>query len=146
MCKDKILEALMAYDGSDFVVTPNLIGFISGVKVLRKSEIESIIVTAFEGGSMWCIVKDVPFWKEKQEGENFTDFITRMLWEREGFELELFDSDDEGESLGTLTYESLENACLSHPLQYGRIVAEEYDAYDTDVILQVAVMKDVVFG
>lgn len=146
MSKSLILKELMEYQGTDFVVTPNLLGFIQNIKTISKEVLEGLIVTAFEGGSMWFITKVIPNrdWMEKKE--NFTDFLTRMFMEVDGYELRIYSNDDEEELLGTLTYQGIEEAFENSPLQYGRFSDESYDADDADYIMQFAVLGELVYG
>ncbi|MBP6238817.1 MAG: hypothetical protein KA270_17385 [Saprospiraceae bacterium] len=145
MSKSLILKELMNYQGTDFIVTPNLLGFIQNIKTVSREVLGSLLVTAFEGGCMWCIVKDYD-WTGKNEGENFTDFISRRLYDEPSFSIQIFDIEDENELLGTLTYQGIEEAFENNPLQYGRFETEEYDADDADHIMQFAVMGELVYG
>ena len=145
MSKSLILKELMEYQGTDFIVTPNLLGFIQGIKTISKQVLEDLIVTAFEGGSMWCIVKDYD-WTGKNEGENFTDFISRRLYDDPSFSIQIFDIEDENELLGTLTYQGIEEAFEKNPYHYGQFVDESYDANTADHIMQFAVMGEMVYG
>ena len=146
MSKSLILKELMEYQGKDFVVTPNLLGFIQNIKTISKEVLECLLVTSFEGGSMWFICKEIPNrdWMEKKE--NFTDFLTRMFMEVDGYELPIYSNDDEEELLGTLTYQGIEEAFENSPLHYGNFSDESYDADDADYIMQFAVLGELVYG
>lgn len=146
MSKSLILKELMEYQGTDFIVTPNLLGFIQGIKTISKEILESLLVTAFEGGSMWFITKEIPNrdWMEKKE--NLTDFLTRMFMDIDGYELPIYSNDDEEELLGTLTYQGIEEAFEKNPYHYGQFVDESYDADTADHIMQFAVMGELVYG
>lgn len=146
MSKSLILKELMEYQGTDFVVTPNLLGFIQGVKTISKEVLEGLLVTAFEGGSMWFITKEIPHRDWKVKGENLTDFLTRMFMDIDGYELPIYSNDDEEELLGKLTYQGIEEAFENSPLQYGRFSDESYDADDADYIMQFAVLGELVYG
>lgn len=146
MSKSLILKELMEYQGTDFVVTPNLLGFIQNIKTISKEVLECLLVTAFEGGSMWFITKVIPNrdWMEKKE--NFTDFLTRMFMEVDGYELRIYSNDDEEELLGTLTYQGIEEAFEKNPIEYGLFIDGGYDADSADTIMQFAVMGELVYG
>ena len=146
MSKSLILKELMEYQGKDFVVTPNLLGFIQNIKTISKEVLEGLIVTAFEGGSMWFITKVIPNREWKVKGENLTDFLTRMFMEVDGYELRIYSNDDEEELLGTLTYQGIEEAFEKNPYHYGQFVDESYDADTADHIMQFAVLGELVYG
>lgn len=146
MSKSLILKSLMEYQGTDFIVTPNLLGFIQGIKTINRQILEDLLVTAFEGGCMWFICKEIPNSELKVKGENLTDFLTRMLFEIDGYELPIYDIDNEDDLLGKLTYQSIEEAFEQNPYHYGQFADESYDADTADHIMQFAVMGEMVYG
>lgn len=136
----------MEYQGTDFIVTPNLLGFIQGIKTVSREVLDSLLVTAFEGGCMWFICGDIPNYDSIKDDENLTDFLTRMFMEVDGYELPIYDIDNEDDLLGKLTYQSIEEAFEQNPLRMGNFESGNYDADDADCIMQFAVMGEMVYG
>jgi hypothetical protein len=129
--------------------------------------VEGTIVTAIEGGSnYWYWVKVDENWFEvakrydiaeaKKETpprlslSPFSILISNALLNVENFQMNVYDLEDTDERLGTLTKESFvkgcEICCSCYPQVWANIVTGNYDADDADVLFQLAVMGDVVFG
>jgi hypothetical protein len=129
--------------------------------------VEGTIVTAIEGGSnYWYWVKVDENWFEvakrydiaeaKKETpprlslSPFSILISNALMNVENFQMNVYDLENTDERLGTLTKESFvkgcEICCSTYPQVWANIVTGNYDADDADVLFQLAVMGDVVFG
>jgi hypothetical protein len=129
--------------------------------------VEGTIVTAIEGGSnYWYWVKVDENWFEvakrydiaeaKKETpprlslSPFSILISNALLNVENFQMNVYDLEDTDERLGTLTKESFvkgcEICCSTYPQVWANIITGNYDADDADVLFQLAVMGDVVFG
>jgi hypothetical protein len=129
--------------------------------------VEGTIVTAIEGGSnYWYWVKVDENWFEvakrydiaeaKKETpprlslSPFSILISNALMNVENFQMNVYDLEDTDERLGTLTKESFvkgcEICCSTYPQVWANIITGNYDADDADVLFQLAVMGDVVFG
>jgi hypothetical protein len=129
--------------------------------------VEGTIVTAIEGGSnYWYWVKVDENWFEvakrydiaeaKKETpprlslSPFSILISNALLNVENFQMNVYDLEDTDERLGTLTKESFvkgcEICCSCYPQIWANIITGNYDADDADVLFQLAVMGDVVFG
>jgi hypothetical protein len=129
--------------------------------------VEDTIVTALEGGSnYWYWVKIEENWFEvakrydiaeakKQTPPRlslspFSVMISNALMNVENFQMNVYDLEDTDERLGTLTKESFvrgcEMCCVNYPEIWANLITGNYDAGDADVLFQLAVMGDVVFG
>lgn len=142
-------------------------------KILISTEIdgaqlvEDVIVTAFEGGSnYWYWIKIDEHWFEvakrydielakKETPQRTTALpltirIANALLNVENFSMNIYDLEDTDERLGTLTKESFVRGCelcaINYPEVWGNLITENFDAGDADVLFQLAVMGDVVFG
>ena len=116
---------------------------------------EDLIVTALEGGSNYWYMIDL---------DNSTGFIKKYaddprpksiriadaLYNNEESSVTILDAEDEEEVLGILTYDSVRKALGNFPNDHqwalDNVLNGDYDANDADVVFQVLVMDDVVFG
>lgn len=119
---------------------------------ITLDNIESIIVTALEGGSNYWYWLDTSDFKEdlSSPGEPLTVRISKALFTNPSFRMPVYDREDQEEVLGIVSQKSvkegLEIAAKDYPDRFRAIIDEEYDADDADVIFQLCVMKEVVFG
>ena len=121
-------------------------------QIISKEHFEEIIITALEGGSnYWYLIKHddlrlIP----TITGENKAMAITRNLFERPEFSLDVYDLQDEDELLGTITQGSLLKALKICYKDYNQIYVDLIegtgDAETADIIFQIAVMGEVTFG
>jgi len=116
---------------------------------------ENLIVTALEGGSNYWYMIDL---------DNSTGFIKKYaddsrpksiriadaLYNNEESSVTILDTEDEEETLGVLTRQSvrktLEDFPKDHQWALDNVLNGDYDANDADVVFQVLVMDDVVYG
>jgi hypothetical protein len=116
---------------------------------------ENLIVTALEGGSNYWYMIDL---------DNSTGFIKKYaddsrpksiriadaLYNNEESSVTILDTEDEEETLGVLTHQSvrktLEDFPKDHQWALDNVLNGDYDANDADVVFQVLVMDDVVYG
>ena len=116
---------------------------------------ENLIVTALEGGSNYWYSLDL---------DNSTGFIKKYaddlrpksiriadaLYNNEESSVTILDTEDEEETLGVLTRQSvrktLEDFPKDHQWALDNVLNGDYDANDADVVFQVLVMDDVVYG
>ena len=116
---------------------------------------EDLIVTALEGGSNYWYMIDL---------DNSTGFIKKYaddsrpksiriadaLYNNEESSVTILDTEDEEETLGVLTHQSvrktLEDFPKDHQWALDNVLNGDYDANDADVVFQVLVMDDVVYG
>ena len=116
---------------------------------------ENLIVTALEGGSNYWYMIDL---------DNSTGFIKKYaddsrpksiriadaLYNNEESSVTILDTEDEEETLGVLTHQSvrktLEDFPKDHQWALDNVLTGDYDANDADVVFQVLVMDDVVYG
>jgi hypothetical protein len=129
--------------------------------------VEDTIVTAIEGGSnYWYWVKVEENWFEvakrydiaeaKKETpprlslSPFSMLIANALMNVENFQMNVYDLEDTDERLGTLSKESFVRGCeicaTKYPHVWENFMTASFDADDADVLFQLAVMGDVVFG
>ena len=116
---------------------------------------EDMIVTALEGGSNYWYLLDlnnsIGFIKKYADDQRpMTIRIADALYNNEDSSVVVLDTEDEEETLGTLTYQSvrktLENFPKDHQWALDNVLNGDYDANDADVVFQVLVMGEVVYG
>ena len=115
---------------------------------------ENLIVTALEGGSNYWYMLDlensVGIRRSKDDQRPMTIRIAAALYNDKSAAVIVLDTEDEEEVLGKLTYHSvrkvLENFPSDHQWALDNVLNGDYDANDADVVFQVLVMDDVVFG
>ena len=123
-------------------------------KQITLGHFESIIVGALEGGSnYWYDLKPDEFrsqLSESTEGEPISMRIAKALYDNPEFKMNVYDAEDEGELLGTVTQESMLDgliiAALDYDWHFNNLMTENDDAETADVMFQLATMKDIVFG
>ena len=115
---------------------------------------EDLIVTALEGGSnYWCMLdmhNSVGIKKYIDDPRPKSIKIADALYNNEESSVTILDAEDEEETLGTLTYQSVRKSLERFPKGYqwalDNVLNGDYDANDADVVFQVLVMGDVVYG
>jgi hypothetical protein len=123
-------------------------------KQITQQHFESIIVGALEGGSnYWYDLKPDEFrsqLSESTDGEPISMRIAEALYNNPEFKMNVYDVEDEGELLGTVTQESMLDglviAALDYDWHFNNLMVENDDAETADVMFQLATMKDIVFG
>lgn len=123
-------------------------------KEITLQHFESIIVGALEGGSnYWYDLKPDEFKSQlsaSTEGEPISMRIAEALYNNPEFKMNVYDYEDEGELLGTVTQtsmlEGLIIASQNYDWHFNNLIGENDDAETADVMLQLAAMKDIVFG
>ena len=129
--------------------------------------VEDVIVTALEGGSnYWYWIKIDEHWFEvakrydiqlaknenppRTSANPVTIRISNALLNVENFSMNVYDLEDPDERLGALSKESFVKGCelcaVKYPNVWANLLTGNYDANDADVLFQLAVMGDVVFG
>ena len=111
---------------------------------ITYQQFEDVIVTALEGGSDYWYLIDVRTIVGKPKGEPWSTFIAREVWNEE-LELQVYDVEDES-LLGTLSKESFLANAGREPWALLELMNERLDADSADVLFQLAVMGEVVFG
>jgi hypothetical protein len=124
---------------------------------LTQEMFENVIVTALEGGSNYWYEINVDEFRSKlpiKAGRYnaLTEKIAKALFTDPTFEMKVYDIENPEEVLGIVTQASMvkafEIASKNYVTQFGNITNEDgdYDADDADVLFQLAVMGEVVFG
>lgn len=132
---------------------------------ITTDDIANMVITAFEGGiSYWCDLA-VPVklaatntgWEpiegneyERMKIDGCAPYANPVFWETENVGYKLHDEYDEDWVPVILTRDTILKA-LNHPLpgyedSIRRLLAEEYDAADADVLVQSAIFNEVVYG
>ena len=118
---------------------------------------EDLIVTALEGGSNYWYTLDLDnsigfIKKYADDPRPMTIRIAEALYNNKDSAVVVLDAEDEEEEevLGILTYDSVRKALGNFPNDHqwalDNVLNGDYDANDADVVFQVLVMDDVVFG
>lgn len=108
---------------------------------------EYLFIGAFEGGSSyWAeLLDETP---EGDEGDAPSERWFKHIMS--GGSMKVYDLEEEGELLGTITKESMEKGLSKmsqdYPDHYADFLEENHDAITADVFFQLASMNDVVFG
>jgi hypothetical protein len=143
---------------------------------ITKGELESMLVTAIEGGiDYWCYIslqdkREASLWLEKEIEEKrltrdksihygwmdamFQGYpnAIRIFDVEEAFEAETYEDFDNMEPIGYLSMENikkgLEKASVEYPRQFNEFCPEysNGDADDADVLFQLICLNDVVYG
>lgn len=119
---------------------------------ITLDNVESVIISALEGGSNYWYWLDTDDFKSDlpDSGQPLTVRISKALYTNSSFRMPVYDLEDKEEILGIVSQKSLkegfEIAAKDYPNQFRAIMDESYDALDADVIFQLCVMKEVVFG
>ena len=123
---------------------------------LDEEQIKDLLTTAIEGGiGYWaCLGNDDPNWistrdklKQTQEDVFYCDTAYELLVN--DLPVILYDEQDDDKKLH-LTWDKLIKACQTWEEDNGKNLKEEidngnFDAYDADCIIQLAVFNDVVY-
>jgi len=114
---------------------------------------ENIIVGALEGGSNYWYELNVAEFRNTLKGEKGEPISTRIaqsLYEDPTFKMNVYDIEEEGELLGTVTQESILNAIKTanekHSDVFYDLFEGSWDANTADVLFQLATMGEIVFG
>lgn len=120
------------------------------VRPLTANDIDSIIVTAFEGGvNYWCGVKRNEVFADKPNDVPLSTWISHCLLEGKTIELfdREFDGDEEEAEEMTLTLNKLiEGISLNCKERKHDADLDNADAITADCIIQYAVFGKIVFG
>ena len=106
---------------------------------------ESIIVTAFEGGSNYWMDYDGSHIPSEPKGEPYTVKIAKKLYNDPNYNIPIIDCETE-EELGILNQANLIKGIELSPMSFMNVHNENYDVWDTDAILQRAIMGEIVYG
>lgn len=124
-------------------------------KEMNYDSFEDLIVTALEGGSNYWYTLDLDnsigfIKKYADDPRPMTIRIAEALYNNKDSAVVVLDAEDEEEVLGILTYDSVRKALGNFPSDHqwalDNVLNGDYDANDADVVFQVLVMDDVVFG
>ena len=105
---------------------------------------EDVIVTALEGGSNYWYALDLEGIAGKPKGEPWSQYLARKCWD-DGFRLPVFDR-EEGDLLGYFTKAKFIKNAGKEPWALLELMDERLDATSADVLFQLGVMGEVVFG
>jgi len=123
-------------------------------KQITQDHFESIIVGALEGGSnywYWMVPDEFKSQlSESTKGESLSMRIAEALYNNREFKMNVYDVEDEGELLGTVTQASMLDgliiASLDYDWHFDNLMEKNDDAETADAIFQLATMDDIVFG
>lgn len=126
----------------------NIIGSIVVKKPVSASQIESVIVNSFEGGSNYWLglnnSVEGNVWNDKPKGLPWSTWATQMLLE--GKTLHFCDEED-GSEQWTLNLEQLvKGVGLNYELRTWDNNIEDGDASTADCILQYGIFGEIVYG
>jgi len=126
-----------------------------GLGTIHLDKFVDVIVTALEGGSnYWYQLIDEDY-RDKlppktPQHQALSERIAYALYTDPKFELPVYDVEEPDELLGKVTqqsmYKAFQIAKTDYPEAYERIMEEQYDAADADILFQLATMGDLVFG
>ena len=120
---------------------------------ISLNHFEDIIVTALEGGSNYWYELDVDEFRkdlELEDGEPLSTRIAKSLFENPNFKMNVYDIEEPGEILGTVTQKSMltaiETAYYDYNHIYNDMMEGTGDADTTDMLFQLATMGEITFG
>jgi signal-transduction protein with cAMP-binding, CBS, and nucleotidyltransferase domain len=121
---------------------------------LSMKDIEAIFVTAIEGGSnYWYLLKEdsiesIRLYVTKEENPYLSEAFGQAVMK--GASVAVYDLEDEDELLGIVTKESiiegLQKALEDKRDEVSKVLNEDYDAGDADVLFQYMVLGEIVYG
>ena len=112
--------------------------------LITKEMLEDLIVTAIEGGSSYW------YWLDREEMDSklpdtddpLSIRIANSLYDDKDFSLNVYDYEEQGDLLGTITHVSCVKSFKilkdKYPHIFENIVLENWDANDADCFLQVS--------
>lgn len=119
---------------------------------LTKEEITNQLVGALEGGSnYWYNLPDLSMVLRKGEGIPLVDRIIETIYKDKTIQIPVFDSEDDDELLGYISYDNLKRAddlinTSGYKWVLNEIKEEDDDANTSDVWFQLVVMGEIVYG
>ncbi len=122
-----------------------VIGTVTVQKQITESDIENIVVTAFEGGcNYWMGLIRTKEWEDKPKNEPLSTWATKLLIEGKTIKLYDIEDDEEGWEL-TLekVLKGIELNVVNRPFDCD---LEDFDAYTADCIIQYALFGEIVYG
>jgi hypothetical protein len=122
-----------------------VIGTVTVQKQITESDIENIVVTAFEGGcNYWMGLIRTKEWEDKPKNEPLGTWATKLLIEGKTIKLYDIEDDEEGWEL-TLekVLKGIELNVVNRPFDCD---LEDFDAYTADCIIQYALFGEIVYG
>lgn len=114
---------------------------------VTKEDFENLMVTALEGGiDYWGYVRYEEGYDVKND-KPYAEWLADLLWDGKLKELEVVDVEDDA-FLGFFSIDRLfSNASKpSFKNQWIKLIAEEYDSYDADILFQSGVFNEVTYG
>ena len=127
--------------------------------------LENVVITSLEGGSnywYWLNCSDIWYTKAKSYDKELAKKTGRKellpLSERmvkciqliDGFEIPIYDCENPDERLGILSLKNFILGCLlckeKYPIAWRHIISEDFDATDADILFQLTVLGDYVYG
>ena len=120
---------------------------------ITEDMIENVIVSALEGGSNYWYFVDVEDFEQDlppKNGKALTERISEAVFKNPSFKMPVYDVEDEEDILGYLSQKNLrrgmELCAKDYPEVFKRLINDEIDAEDADVIFQLTVMGEITFG
>ena len=120
---------------------------------ITEDMIENVIVSALEGGSNYWYFVDVEDFEQdlpSKNGKALTERIAEAVFKNPSFKMPVYDVEDEEDVLGYLSQKNLrrgmELCAKDYPEVFKRLINDEIDAEDADVIFQLTVMGEITFG
>lgn len=121
---------------------------------ITYEQFENVIVTALEGGSNYWYLIDLGAAYDKHRkppGTPPSVFLADLIWNK-GYGLDVYDYEsydgdiDDVDQLGTITKESFLSNIQKEPWALSELINDNLDATSADVLFQLGVMGEVVFG
>lgn len=114
---------------------------------VKLRDITDLLVTAFEGGSnywYWLHREDLP---KIEEDLSISEVVAKKIYSDPEYSLPIYDIENPVDKLGELSQSSIVRALLDNPIIALKILDDgDYDANDADIILQCAVMGEILFS
>jgi len=123
--------------------------------VITQENLSNWFCGAFEGGSNYWLALNVREMNRKnfKQEQSLDDNLSESFFKDDNFSFKVYDvqsDDDEWELLGEVNWDNikwaLQHMSVHYPNLFNDLVHGDADADSCDVWLQLASMKDVVFG
>jgi hypothetical protein len=110
-------------------------------------QFQNVMVTALEGGSnYWYLIHDEHIPPIYVGCGSRLDRVTEKLWDDPEYVLPIYDVEDESELLGELTMQKFLDNIGKHESAFADLLNDNLDGYSADMLFQMAVMGEVVYG
>jgi hypothetical protein len=118
------------------------------VKVdITFEQFKDVIITALEGGSnYWYTINSIDIPPKYVGCGSRVDRIAEKLWDDPEYKLPIYDVEDDSEQLGELSMQGFLDNAVKDIWAFNEMLNGEFDANTADILFQLAIMGEIVYG